>query len=44
LASILVYRVALVRIMDTVFKERISAVLATSDVLAIVPRLALHTP
>ena len=40
LASVLVHVVALVGIMDTVFKERISAVLATSDVLLIVPGLA----
>jgi len=39
LASVLVYVVALVGIMDTVFEERISAVLATSGMLAIVPGL-----
>lgn len=42
LASVLVYVVALVGIMDTVFKQPISAVLATSGVLAIVLGLALQ--
>ena len=42
LASVLVYVVALVGIMDTVFKVQISAVLATSGVLAIVVGLALQ--
>jgi small-conductance mechanosensitive channel len=42
LASVLVYVVALVGIMDTVFKQPISTVLATSGVLAIVLGLALQ--
>jgi small-conductance mechanosensitive channel len=42
LASVLVYIVALVGVMDTVLKEPISAVLATSGVLAIVLGLALQ--
>jgi len=43
LASVLVYVVALVGIMDTVLDQPISAVLATSGVLAIVLGLALQT-
>ena len=42
LASVLVYVVAFVGIMDTVLKEPVSAVLATSGVLAIVLGLALQ--
>jgi small-conductance mechanosensitive channel len=42
MASVLVYVVALVGIMDTVLKQPISAVLATSGVLAIVLGLALQ--
>ena len=42
LASVFVYVVALVGIMDTVLKQPISAVLATSGVLAIVLGLALQ--
>jgi small-conductance mechanosensitive channel len=42
LASVLIYVVALVGIMDTVLKEPIPAVLATSGVLAIVLGLALQ--
>ncbi len=42
LASVLVYVVALVGIMDSVFKVQISGVLATSGVLAIVVGLALQ--
>jgi small-conductance mechanosensitive channel len=42
LASALIYVVALVGILDTVLKEPISAVLATSGVLAIVLGLALQ--
>jgi len=39
---VLVYVVALVGIMDTVFKQSVSAVLATSGVLAVVLGLALQ--
>src|ERR1039457_4320886 len=42
LASVFVYVVALVGIMDTVLKQPISAVLATSGVLAIILGLALQ--
>jgi small-conductance mechanosensitive channel len=42
LASALIYVIAFVGIMDTVFKQPISAVLATSGVLAIVLGLALQ--
>jgi small-conductance mechanosensitive channel len=42
LASVFVYVVALVGIMDTVFKQPISTVLATSGVVAIVLGLALQ--
>jgi small-conductance mechanosensitive channel len=42
LASVLIYVVALVGIMDTVLKEPIPAVLATSGVLAIILGLALQ--
>jgi small-conductance mechanosensitive channel len=42
LASVLVYLVALVGIMDTVFKQPISAVLTTSGIAAIILGLALQ--
>jgi small-conductance mechanosensitive channel len=42
LASVLVYVVAVVGIMDTVLKQPISAVLATSGILAIILGLALQ--
>lgn len=42
LASVLIYVVALVGIMETVFRQPISAVLATSGVLAIILGLALQ--
>ncbi len=43
LATVLVYVVAMAGIMDTVFKQPLSALLATSGVLAIVLGLALQT-
>ncbi len=42
LASVLIYVIALVGIMDTIFKQPIATVLATSGVLAIVLGLALQ--